>query len=92
MYLAGMGGMRKTQVIKALSRFFTQRNEAHRFVIVAPTGMVAVLLKGSTYHLTFGINDRRGIGRSSHVKENLKGVEYVFSNEVSMLSDEICIR
>ena len=86
MYLGGMGGTGKTQVIKALSCFFKQRNEAHRFVIVAPTGTAAALLGGSTYHSTFGINDRSRIGRLGHVKEKLKGVEYVFFDEVSMLS------
>src|ERR1700678_3111244 len=86
MYLAGMGGTGKTQVIKALSCFFTQRNEAHRFAIVAPTGTAAALLGGSTYHSKFGINDRSGIGRIGQVKEKLQGVEYVFFDEVSMLS------
>ena len=86
MYLGGMGGTGKTQVIKALSQFFTQRNEAHRFVIVAPTGTAAALLGGSTYHSMFGINDRSGIGRIGHIKEKLRGVEYVFFDEVSMLS------
>ena len=86
MYLGGMGGTGKTQVIKALSCFFTQRNEAHRFVIVAPTGTAAALLGGSTYHSTFGINDKSGIGRIGQVKQKLEGVEYVFFDEVSMLS------
>ena len=86
MYLGGMGGTGKTQVIKALSCFFKQRSEAHRFIIVAPTGTAAALLGGSTYHSAFGINDRSGISRLGHVKEKLKGVEYVFFDEVSMLS------
>ena len=74
MYLGGMAGTGKTQVIKALSCFFKQRNEAHRFVIVAPTGTVAALLGGSTYHSTFGINDKSGIGRIGQVKQKLEGV------------------
>ena len=88
MYLGGMGGTGKTQVIKALSCFFKQRSEAHtcRFVIVAPMGTAAALLGGSTYHSAFGINDRSGIGRLGHIKEKLKGIEYVFFDEVSMLS------
>ena len=86
MYLGGMGGTGKTQVIKALSCFFAQRNEAHRFVVVAPTGTATALLKGSTYHSMFGINEKSGIGRIGHVKEKLKGVEYVFFDQVSMLS------
>ena len=50
MYMGGMGGTGKSQVIKALSLFFETRHEAHRFVIVAPTGTAAALLGGSTYH------------------------------------------
>jgi putative protein kinase ArgK-like GTPase of G3E family len=57
MYLGGMGGTGKTQVIKALSSFFESRKEAHRFIIIAPTGTAAALLGGSTYHSMFGINE-----------------------------------
>ena len=85
MYLGGMGGTGKTRVIKALSNFFTSRNEAHRFIIVAPTGTAAALLGGSTYHSMFGINDKSGTSRISHVKEKIAWVAYVFFNEVSML-------
>jgi hypothetical protein len=38
MYVGGMGGTGKTQVIKALIQFFNLRNESHRFVILGPTG------------------------------------------------------
>ena len=88
MYLGGMGGTGKLQVIKALSHFFSARKEAHQFVIVAPTGMAAALLGGSTYHSMFGINDRNvsGGSRLAQIKANLEGVEYVFVDEVSMLS------
>jgi len=51
MYIDGMGGTGKTQVLKALVQFFKKRNEAHRLVIVAPTGTAAALLAGSTYHV-----------------------------------------
>ncbi len=43
MYLGGMGGTGKSQVIKALSWFFEIRHEAHRFIIVAPTGSLELL-------------------------------------------------
>ena len=42
---------------------------------MAPTGTVALLLGGSTYHSSFGINDRSGIGRIGQVKEKLEGIE-----------------
>ena len=85
MYLGGMGGTGKSQVIKALSQFFTGRNEAHRFIIVAPTGTAAALLGGSTYHSMFGINER-SVRKVGHIKAKLEGMEYVFFDEVSMLS------
>ena len=36
MYLGGMGGTGKSQVIKVLSIFLEKRNEAHHFVILGP--------------------------------------------------------
>ena len=86
MYLGGMGGTGKSQVLKALSSFFESRKEAHRFIVVAPTGTAAALLGGSTYHSMFGINERMNTSKIGHIKAKLSGVEYVFFDEVSMLS------
>ena len=86
MNLAGMGGTGKSQVLKALAHFFSERNEAHRFVVVAPTGTAAALLGGSTYHSMFGINERMSENRLGVIKARLMGVDYVFFDEVSMLS------
>ena len=86
MYLGGMGRTGKSQVIKALSFFFETRREAHRFIIVAPTGSAAALLGGSTYHSMFGINDRMSTTKIGHIKAKMNGVDYVFFDEVSMLS------
>ena len=86
MHLGGMGGTGKTQVIKAITTIFEARNESHRFIIVAPTGTAAALLGGSTYHHMFGINDRMSLNKIGNVKAKLNGVEYVFFDEVSMLS------
>ena len=55
MYLGGMGGTGKSQVIKALMHFFKSRNESHRFVVLAPTETAASLLQGSTYHSFLGV-------------------------------------
>ena len=46
MYLGGMGGTGKSQVLKALVEFFKDRNESHRIIIIAPTGSAAALLNG----------------------------------------------
>jgi len=88
MYLGGMGGTGKSQVIKALISYFDQRNESHRFIILAPTGSAAALVSGSTYHSALGIRDfgNSNITHLAQIKTRLKGVEYIFIDEVSMLS------
>jgi hypothetical protein len=59
MYLGGMRGTGKSQVIKALITMFERKNESHRFVVLAPTGTAAALLNGSTYHSMLGVRSRR---------------------------------
>jgi hypothetical protein len=89
MNIAGMAGTGKTQVLKALVEFFDRRKESHRLIIVAPTGSAAALLKGSTYHSMFGINSDGGSSSNiqlAQVKSRLEGVDYIFLDEVSMLS------
>jgi hypothetical protein len=88
MYIGGMGGTGKSQVLKSLMNFFEKRNESHRFVVVAPTGNAASLLGGSTYHHMFGISDQqRSMKKQLPVlKDRLVGVSYIFLDEVSMLS------
>ena len=39
MYLGGMAGTAKSQVIKALTHFFAERGESYRFMCLAPTGL-----------------------------------------------------
>ena len=53
-------------------------------MVVAPTA----LLGGSTYHYMFGINEKVDISRArlAEVKECLNGMDYIFLDEVSMLS------
>ena len=87
MYLGGMAGTGKSQVIKALIAFFQTRNESHRIVVMAPTGNAAALVGGSTYHSVLGINDK-GLSNISmaKVRTKLDGVNYIFLDEVSMLS------
>src|SRR5882762_1081712 len=92
MYVGGMGGTGKSQVIKALMDFFKSRNESHRFVVLAPTGTAAALLHGSTYHSFLGVPIdgqpalRNETTNNSLVKARLDGAEYIFLDEVSMVS------
>ena len=90
MYVGGMGGTGKTQVLRAVIEFFNQRNESHRFVVVAPTGSAAALIAGSTYHSMLGFDhngdENLSMKKLAEVKTRLKGVDYIFFDEVSMLS------
>jgi len=92
MYLGGMGGTGKSQVIKALMHFFKSRNESHRFVVLAPTGTAAALLHGSTYHSFLGVPIdgqealRNETTNNAQVKARLDGVDYIFLDEVSMVA------
>ena len=57
MYISGMEGTGKSQVIKALTSFFERQNESHHIIITAPTGTAVALVGGSTYHSILGINN-----------------------------------
>ncbi|RDB23163.1 ATP-dependent DNA helicase PIF1 [Hypsizygus marmoreus] len=94
LYLGGMGGTGKSQVIKAVESYFNRRGEQYRFAIVAPTGSTAALLHGSTYHYLFGINSstedyqafRNDAANLANVRDKIAGLDYIFLDEVSMLS------
>ena len=88
MYLGGMAGTGKSQVIKALTHFFECKNASYVFMVLAPTGSAAALISGSTYHSILGINGYKpneSMSNLSDVRSRLKNVEYIFIDEVSML-------
>jgi hypothetical protein len=88
MYLGGMGGTGKSQVIKALIELFAKRKESHRFLVLAPTGTSAALLSGSTYHSVLGIFESIKDDPKAYekIRERMRGVDYIFLDEVSMVS------
>src|SRR5882762_3081953 len=92
MYVGGMAGTGKSQVIKALMDFFKSRNKSRRFVVLAPTGTATALLLSSTYHLFLGVPIdgqtalRNETTNNAQVKTRLDKVEYFFLDEVSMVS------
>lgn len=89
MYLGGMAGTGKSQVIKALVYFSNKRNKSYRFICIAPTGAAASLISGSMYHFMLGINNFQDNNTNPiampEVKEMLKNVDYVFMDEISMI-------
>ena len=95
MYLGGMGGTGKSQVIKAVMTMFERKKESHRFIVLALTGSAAALLNGFTYHSALGVHVKQkgdtsysGGSRASiaDARERLAGVEYVFIDEISMVA------
>lgn len=55
MYLGGIGGTGKFQVIKAVSLFLKEQSESYRFLVLALTESAAALIDGSTYHSALGL-------------------------------------
>ncbi|KAJ3771977.1 P-loop containing nucleoside triphosphate hydrolase protein, partial [Lentinula raphanica] len=89
MYIGGMGGTGKSQVIKAILDLFTLQQRRYAVIVVAPTGNAAALLGGSTYHYLLGINgkfEETPISTMSEVASRLNGIEYIILDEVSMVS------
>lgn len=91
MYIGGMAGTGKSQVIKALTAFFNKRNEEYRLRKVAPTGSAAALIGGSTYHSVLRMSksnqgtDDVPLTALTEIQANLQYVDYIFMDEVSML-------
>jgi hypothetical protein len=91
-------GTGKSQVLKAIIEFFKRRNEEYRYLVLDPTGSTAALRNGSTYHSVFQIprdskrknhNDIEGIrneGTALAAVNEIQGVDYVFLDEISMVS------
>jgi transcriptional regulator of acetoin/glycerol metabolism len=88
MYLGGMAGTGKSQVIKALVNFFERKNQPYLFLIMAPTGSAAALDDGSTYHSVLGINGSytsESLATLGNIRARIENVEYVFLDEISMV-------
>ena len=90
LYLGGMAGTGKSQIVKALRHFFDLRGEAYRLEVSAPTGSAAVLIGRSTYHSLLGFREREDRGENTFslpkVKERSKRCSYILIDEVSMVS------
>ncbi|KAK0226908.1 hypothetical protein EDD85DRAFT_730560, partial [Armillaria nabsnona] len=90
MFIRGMNGTGKTQVLRAMIQYFDRIEEGYKMVQVAPMGTALFLVRGSTYHYIFRTNEftsgkinKKTLGE---VKARLEGVEYVFLGKVLMLS------
>ena len=89
LFITGMAGTGKTMVLRALHAFFLARNESHRFTVIAPTGTAAALIGGSTYHSVLKVsefNEGDAVTTVAKTRDRLKHVQYIFLDEVSMIS------
>jgi RecG-like helicase len=68
MYLGGMAGTGKSQVIKVIVLWFVERQEEHQVMLMAPTGSAAALIGGSTYHSILRFTNNSEIGRDTSMK------------------------
>ncbi|KAL4262377.1 ATP-dependent DNA helicase [Pleurotus pulmonarius] len=86
LYIGGMGGTGKSQVLRALRSFFAASDESNRIMVVAPTGNAASHVCGTTYHYAFGLHMADNAGTLTTIQERLRGVDYIFFDEISMCS------
>ncbi|KAI0366259.1 hypothetical protein BV20DRAFT_922824, partial [Pilatotrama ljubarskyi] len=86
MYLSGMAGTGKSQVIKALTHLLAERQESYQFMW-APTGSAAALIC-STYYSVLGLrqkNSSDAVVSLMQDKARLQNVGYIFIDEISMV-------
>ncbi|THH26548.1 hypothetical protein EUX98_g7646 [Antrodiella citrinella] len=89
MYLGGMGGTGKSQVLKAVIGWLTVNGEGYRIVVMAPTGTAASLVGGATYHSTLGLGTHgkgTSMSKLNAIRDRLRLVDLFFVDEVSMMS------
>lgn len=90
MYLGGVGGTGKSTVIKAVTDFFESQNQRHRLLLLAPTGSSASVIGGITLHSALQMRDnleeQKSQANMKKVVETFRYVDYIFIDEVSMLS------
>ena len=97
MILSGGAGSGKSRVIKALTQFFSDRGENHRFRLAAFMGVAAHNIGGVTLHSALNLNTRRGSNTASSKSQHelhclWTGIDYLFIDEVSMISCEFLLR
>ena len=88
MYLGGMAGTGKSQVIKAVTKYFNSLRIGATLALLAPTGSAAALIGGSTYHSFLGITDFDRVSKKklASLRLSLENIRYIILAEVSMLS------
>lgn len=97
LFLSGSAGSGKSQVIRALQDFFAIKQESRRLRLTAYTGIAAININGITLHSALNLNICSNKKRpSSKTLQELRalwtGVDYLFIDEISMISCEFLLR
>ena len=90
MCIPGCGGTGKSQLIRALSKYFLITKRMHMMRKLAPTGIAAAEIDGMTIHSFLG--EQRGSGKPRTLKpgdlkleKEWRAVEYLLIDEMSMV-------
>ena len=99
MCVPGCGGTGKSQLIRAITAYFTQTNRAQKLRKLAPTSVAAAEIEGMTIHSFLGEGRNRktrstNTNRPGQTKlENTwRFVEYIILDEMSMVGLSLLAR
>ncbi|CAF0766459.1 unnamed protein product [Adineta steineri] len=99
MCVPGCGGTGKSQLIRAITAYFTETNRAHKLRKLAPTSVAAAEIEGMTIHSFLGDGRNRKtkskvMNRPGHMTlENAwRFVEYIILDEMSMVGLSLLAR
>lgn len=99
MCVPGCGGTGKSQLIRAITAYFTQTNRVQKLRKLAPTSVAAAEIDGMTVHSFLGDRRKRKtkldvINRSSQMttENTWRMVEYIILDEMSMVGLSLLAR
>lgn len=83
MCVPGCGGTGKSQLIRAITAYFTETNRACKLRKLAPTSVAAAEIEGMTIHSFLGAwGNRPG---ETKIENEWRFVEYIILDEMSMI-------
>jgi hypothetical protein len=89
MFITGIGGSRKSHVIRATVELFKRCGAPEKLTLSAPTGSAAVLIDGYTIH-ALAFLPRKQMPIKQHDLEFIwQAVEYFILDEASLMSAEL---
>ncbi|RDB20445.1 hypothetical protein Hypma_012444 [Hypsizygus marmoreus] len=96
MYIAGPAGTGKTRIINAVKDFFEKKQQARRFRLASYMGIAARNIAGMTLHAALSLGQNQRSNENSKTHRDLiamwEGVDYLFIDEVSMISCQFLTR